>query len=78
MTDPSSHAAVPPEPGTVPSSEEPDPAPEREVDARADTDERDRGGTGEPVGEDNIREGRVDGIIGPSHQSQGQGQGQGG
>jgi len=35
----------------------------------------DRGGTGEPVGRDNIREGRVGGVLGGPHPSQGQGQG---
>lgn len=29
----------------------------------------------EPVGNDNIREGRVGGVMGPAHQSMGQGQG---
>ncbi|HET7727668.1 MAG TPA: hypothetical protein VFK54_10125 [Candidatus Limnocylindrales bacterium] len=36
---------------------------------------RDRGGTGEPVGTDNIREGRVGGVMGGVRQQQGQGQG---
>ena len=60
--------------GTIPSFEEPDPAPEAEVPSADDPSEA-RGATGEPVGADNIREGRVDGIMGGPHPSQGQGQG---
>ena len=62
----------------VPSETDPAPAPERErpTAAEAETNEGvDEGGTGEPVGRDNIREGRVDGLMGGPHQSQGQGQG---
>ena len=62
----------------LPDETEPDPAPEleRASAAEADTsDAADRGGTGEPVGRDNIREGRVEGVLGGRHQSQGQGQG---
>jgi hypothetical protein len=61
-----------------PTEAQPDPAPEREraTAAEAETSEgADRGGTGEPVGRDNIREGRVDGVMGGPHQQQGQGQG---
>jgi hypothetical protein len=65
---------VPPEPGTVPSPDEPDPAPERDL-APGITDPRDRGGTGAPVGTDNIAEGRVDGVMTPPAGSHGQGQG---
>jgi hypothetical protein len=36
---------------------------------------RDRGGTGEPVGPDNIREGRVRGTMIPPGSTQGQGEG---
>jgi hypothetical protein len=36
---------------------------------------RDRGGTGEPVGADNIREGRVRGTMIPPGSTQGQGEG---
>jgi len=39
------------------------------------TDPRDRGGTGAPVGADNIREGRVDGVLAPPGGTHGQGQG---
>lgn len=35
----------------------------------------DRGGTGEPVGRDNIAEGRVGGTMGGAHQQGGEGQG---
>ena len=63
---------------TLPSSENPDPAPEQErpTAAEPETNEaREFGGTGEPVGADNIREGRVGGVMGGRHQQQGQGQG---
>ncbi|HEY0443008.1 MAG TPA: hypothetical protein VGC90_02195 [Candidatus Limnocylindrales bacterium] len=67
------------EPGsTLPSEAHPDPAPERERPTVAEattTEGVDRGGTGAPVGRDNIREGRVRGVMGGPHQSQGQGQG---
>jgi hypothetical protein len=62
----------------LPDEAEPDPAPERErpTAAEATTSEgADRGGTGEQVGRDNIREGRVGGVMGGPHQQQGQGQG---
>jgi hypothetical protein len=62
----------------LPDDAEPDPAPEdeRPTTAEATTSEgADRGGTGEPVGRDNIREGRVGGVLGGPHQQQGQGQG---
>jgi hypothetical protein len=81
MTDPISRAknAGPDEPASrLPDETEPDPAPERErpTVAEGTTSEGvDRGGTGEPVGRDNIREGRVGGVMGGPHQSQGQGQG---
>jgi hypothetical protein len=65
---------VPVEPGTVPSPTMPDPAPERDEDPVI-ADPRDRGGTGAPVGVDNIREGRVDGVMTPPAGTQGQGQG---
>jgi hypothetical protein len=60
--------------GTIPSFEEPDPAPEAEVPSEDDPG-TEIGATEAPVGRDNIREGRVDGIMGGPHQSQGQGQG---
>jgi hypothetical protein len=63
---------------TQPSPAEPDPAPEDELPTAAEVETKadpDRGGTGEPVGADNIREGRVDGLMGGPHQQQGQGQG---
>ena len=68
-------AAVPPEDGVVPSEAEPDPAPEQDLDRSPATDPLDRGGTGQPVGADNIREGRVDGVMVPPGSTQGQGQG---
>ena len=74
MTEPRDHPSA----ATFPSETEPDPAPERErpTTAEAETSEGvDRGGTGEPVGRDNIREGRVDGLAGGPHQQQGEGQG---
>lgn len=66
---------IPAEPGAVPSLEDPDPAPERDQDSNVTAAPRDRGGTGEPVGTDNIREGRVGGVMGGVRQQQGQGQG---
>ena len=69
-----SREPLPPEPGAVPSPAEPDPAPERD-EAPGITDPRDRGGTGQPVGADNIREGRVDGVMAPQGSTQGEGQG---
>lgn len=74
MTDPIDATLPPAEPGTVPSPADPDPAPERD-EAPAITDPRDRGGTGAPVGPDNIREGRVDGVMTPAGSTHGQGQG---
>jgi hypothetical protein len=65
---------VPPEPGTIPSPADPDPAPERDETPEI-TDARDRGGTGAPVGANNIIEGRVDGIMTPPGGTQGQGGG---
>jgi hypothetical protein len=62
----------------LPDESSPDPAPEAErpTAAEAETNEgQDRGGTGEPVGRDNIREGRVGGVMGGPHPQGGQGQG---
>ena len=62
----------------LPDEAELDPAPELERPQAGDapeTDERDRGGTGERVGRDNIREGRVGGVMGGPRQQQGEGQG---
>jgi hypothetical protein len=73
MTD-DTRVPLPPEPGIVPSPAQPDPTPERDDDPVI-TDPRDRGGTGAPVGVDNIREGRVDGVMTPPAGTQGQGQG---
>jgi hypothetical protein len=61
-----------------PTESDPDPAPERERATAADVETNegeDLGGTGDPVGRDNIREGRVGGLMGGKHQQQGQGQG---
>jgi len=66
---------IPPEEGETPSEQNPDPAPERDVEHAVPDNPRDRGGTGDPVGADNIREGRVGGVMGGRHQQQGQGQG---
>ena len=67
------------EPGSrLPDESDPDPAPEHEraTVAEVTTSEgKDRGGTGEPVGRDNIRDGRVGGVMGGPHQQGGQGQG---
>jgi len=68
------HTVMPPEPGELPSATSPDPAPERDEDPGI-TDPRDRGGTGAPVGANNIVEGRVDGVLAPPAGSHGQGQG---
>jgi hypothetical protein len=62
----------------LPHESEPDPAtePGRATAAEGTTSRRaERGGTDEPVGPDNIREGRVGGVMGGPHQQQGQGQG---
>ncbi len=58
----------------IPSDRNPDPTPERE---RPTVDEQveQRGAPGEPVGDDNIREGRVRGVMGGPHPQGGQGQG---
>lgn len=74
MTEPNDPTLPPAEPGALPSPDQPDPSPERDVDPVI-TDPRDRGGTGAPVGADNIREGRVDGIMSPAGSTHGQGQG---
>jgi hypothetical protein len=60
--------------GETASPAEPDPAPER-GEAQPVADPRDRGGTGQPVGSDNIIEGRVDGVLVPPGSTQGQGEG---
>jgi hypothetical protein len=65
---------VPSEAGVPPSPAEPDPAPERD-EVPGITDPRDRGGTGRPVGADNIAEGRVDGVMTPQGSTQGEGGG---
>jgi hypothetical protein len=72
MDDPTDQ--LPAEPGVVPSHTDPDPAPERDETPEI-TDPRDRGGTGRPVGADNIAEGRVDGVMTPQGSTQGQGGG---
>jgi len=66
--------ALPPEPGTTPTPADPDPAPERD-ETPGITDPRDRGGTGQPVGANNIIEGRVGGVMAPQGSTQGQGEG---
>ena len=57
-----------------PTETEPDPAPERERPTTSETPDE-PGATGEPVGNDNIREGRVDGVMGGPHPQGGQGHG---
>jgi hypothetical protein len=62
----------------APTEAEPDPAPEAErpTAVEPETNEGvDLGGTGQPVGTDNIREGRVGGLMGGPHPQGGQGQG---
>lgn len=60
--------------GRLPTDEEPDPGPEAERPSAGDLPSE-PGATAEPVGRDNIREGRVKGLMGGPHPSQGQGQG---
>jgi hypothetical protein len=62
-----------PETDPIPEDGRPEPAPAPEPPDI--TDPRDRGGTGAPVGADNIREGRVDGVLAPPGGTHGQGQG---
>ena len=67
-----------PSEASFPSDEDPAPVPERErptVDEVETNEGVDRGGTGEPVGRDNISEGRVGGTMGGAHQQGGEGQG---
>jgi hypothetical protein len=71
--DPTIPASIPPEPGTLPSEDNPDPAPERDELLPTGTGEQDP--LGQPVGRDNIREGRVGGIMAPPAGSHGEGQG---
>lgn len=66
-------AAIPPEEGTLPDEEEPDPAPER--DELVPTRSGEQNELGQAVGADNIRDGRVGGVMGPPLGTQGQGQG---
>lgn len=54
---------------------DPDAVLDGDADGSTVPDGRDRGGTGEPVGADNIREGRVRGTMIPPGSTQGQGQG---
>jgi hypothetical protein len=81
MSDPlaSSMNAPSDSPGaTLPDEVDPDPAPQREAPTApepATTEGVERGGTGEPVGRDNIRAGQVGGVQGGPHPAQGQGQG---
>jgi hypothetical protein len=65
--------ALPPEPGTLPTASDPDPAPERDELAPTDAGEQDP--LGQPVGPDNIREGRVGGVMAPPAGSHGEGGG---
>jgi len=61
------------EPGPRPSESLPDPAPERDEPAPPDHGELDP--LGQPVGRDNIREGRVGGVMAPPAGSHGEGGG---
>jgi hypothetical protein len=70
---PSPDVAIPDEHGTRATPANPDPAPEADELPALEGD--DRGGTGAPVGTDNIRDGRVGGVMGPARQQGGQGQG---
>ena len=73
MDDTTSRSPIPPEPGTLPTDRDPDPAPERDELVPTDAGEQDP--LGQPVGRDNIREGRVGGIMAPPAGSHGEGQG---
>ncbi len=67
-----------PSEAAFPSEEDPAPAPERErpTAVEVETNEGvDLGGTGQPVGRNNIAEGRVGGAMGGPHPQGGQGQG---
>jgi hypothetical protein len=64
---------VPPEPGDLPTEHEPDPAPER--DELRPTGAGEQTELGQPVGPDNIAEGRVGGVMGTPMGQHGQGQG---
>jgi hypothetical protein len=54
---------------------DPDAVLDGDADGSTALEGRDRGGTGEPVGADNIREGRVRGTMIPPSSTQGQGEG---
>ena len=54
---------------------DPDAVLDGDADGSTVLEGRDRGGTGEPVGPDNIREGRVRGTMIPPGSTQGQGEG---
>lgn len=81
-----SAAGFTPDPSDPVPSLEADDRPQDTTDPGAETepnvpsapravDELDPGGPDEPVGNDNIREGRVGGVMGGPRQQQGQGQG---
>jgi hypothetical protein len=70
---PTDETRIPAEHGVKPTPENPDPAPE--ADDLPTLAGEDRGGTGAPVGADNILEGRVGGVMGPDRKQGGQGQG---
>ena len=73
MTDDPRASSIPPEPGDLPTATEPDPAPERDELMPVGDGEQDP--LGQPVGRDNIREGRVGGVMAPPMGSHGEGQG---
>jgi hypothetical protein len=66
---------IPPEPGQLPTPDHPDPSPEREPDGPPAVAPEDRGAAGRHAGRDNIREGRVDGLMDTPGSTHGQGQG---
>lgn len=72
MTNEKHHPA---RPDADPELEDWQPIPAPDPEPPEITDPRDRGGTGAPVGADNIREGRVGGVLAPPGGTHGQGQG---
>lgn len=62
MSTPTDQTPLPPEPGTLPSPADPDPAPERDEPMPTSAGEQTE--LGQPIGPDNIREGRVTGVMG--------------
>lgn len=68
-------SSLPPDTGDLPTPENPDPAPERGPEWPADVPGEDRGAAGAHPARDNIREGKVSGILAPPGSTHGEGQG---